>query len=111
MKIEWQSFGTETPFDINCNMFEKSFIKTSKYKLLISIKDLKMLDQLRANNLFKPQTEYISIDVRGKIIFNYQDMKTEYCFDQFGHFDYVGKLFNNKSLWMYITKIITKSDQ
>lgn len=111
VKVEWESFSTESVVAVNCDQFEYSFLDTRKYKLLTSKPELAKLNSLITTKLFTREKEYRSIDVRGKIIFNYSGSTIKYCFDQFGHFYYEGRLLNNKLLWAFITKIIPKGDR
>ena len=110
-KIEWESFSTESIYDIGCDQFDYSFLNSKQNETLTNKAQLAKLNLLTAYNLFTPEKKYKSIDVRGKLILAYKNSTIKYCFDQFGHFYYNDKLLNNKNLWAFITKIIPKSDQ
>lgn len=111
VKIEWESFSTESFRDVSCDDFEYSFLDTRKYCVISKKPELTRLSSLRISKFFKTEKEFKSIDVRGKIIFSYSNSTVKYCFDQFGHFCYRGALFNNKSLWAFIINTIPKADQ
>lgn len=111
VEIKWEYFGTETVVNVECDQFDSQFLKTKQSHIIRNSKILANLNKLRSTKCFSKETEYHTIDVRGKIIFHYSKLIVEYCFDQFGHFYKDGILTDNRQLWSFITKFIPKKDQ
>lgn len=99
-KIQFEGFYTESFTRIDCDMFDESFRKTKKNKVLTNRKDLKKLDSLM--HCFAKE-KHKEIDVRGKITIYYKGEQKTYCFDTIGFFNKDGATFYNKDLLVYIS--------
>jgi len=100
VRVEFEGFGTETPFDISCDDFSRSFKKTKKIKAFYNKDDLSQFELLKKD--LKPTTEQ-SMDIRGQIIYSYGQSSNKYCFTVFGCFYTDGKQYYNKQLLMFIS--------
>lgn len=100
VKIEFEGFYTESFFDVTCDAFDSTFLKTKKIKIIHEGRALSGFESLRRH--FK-QAKERSFDVRGKITYHYGKRIVKYCFDEFAYFYNDGKLYHNKKLLIAIS--------
>lgn len=100
IKIDFEGFDTETPYDIACDAFDYTFSKTKETKTLTQRQTLLRFEFLAKK--FESATTQ-SFDVRGHITYYYHSKPIKYCFGVFGMFYRDGKLYNNKQLLIAIS--------
>ena len=88
-------------FTISCELFEKSFAELKK---TIEIQS----GNFDSLNLCLNSSKFVirnRIDVRGKIVINFDHKKIrKICFDEFGIFVEGTKYFENKRLWKFLLR-------
>jgi hypothetical protein len=94
VKIEYESFLTESFDNVDCTSFRTAFGNTIHQVVLNRKSCLNEFNQL--NELFIKKSR--NMDVRGVITFNYKKNKIAYCFDSHGYFEKDGITFYNKKL-------------
>ena len=107
VKISAVDFDIETPFDVNCDLFEQSFGKEKKDIVFANKADLLHFQSLLKQ--FKVVKKLQSFDVRGIVNFYDDDHGEKYCFDKFAYFYKDGKYYFNKQLLIFITDRLYKS--
>lgn len=102
IKITYVNCYIETIIGISCGQFDNQFADEKKYKTL------KNSAIIRFNNTLKDfvKINWNSIDVRGKIEFNKDGKKYNYCFDRFGKFTEGTHIYANIKLFKLIKKAI-----
>ena len=99
---------TTSIISISCELFDTNF---GDLKQTFEIKS----DYFDSLKLYLKSSKFVkrnSIDVRGKMIINFENKKIrKLCFDEFGIFSEGTKYFENKRLWKFLFdhKFIKKS--